>query len=193
MTLQDCSALAGSLAAATPVETLDFESVYAQHFAFVWRNLRRLGVPEAGLRDAAQDVFIVVHRRLGEFEGRSSVSSWLYSIARRVAATHRRHRERKEPANGEDAELVADPHGVDPESHTVQSESLRLLLELLGRLDPERRDVLVLVDLEGMSVPEVSVALGCNLNTTYSRLRSAREFMRSGVARSYLARGGRDV
>src|SRR5664280_2412756 len=62
--------------------TVSFAALYKNHFAFVWRNLRRLGVPESVLRDAAQDVFMVVHRRSGEFEGRGTEQAWLYSILR---------------------------------------------------------------------------------------------------------------
>src|SRR5512146_2625141 len=67
-----------------------FDEVYAAHFAFVWRVLRTFGVTEPALEAAAQDVFVVVHRRLPEFEGRSAVTTWLFAIARRVACAHRR-------------------------------------------------------------------------------------------------------
>ena len=66
------------------------EKIYAEHVAMVWRALRRLGVPETSIEDAVQDVFLVAHRRAGEFEGRSSVKTWLYGIALRVAKDHRR-------------------------------------------------------------------------------------------------------
>src|SRR5689334_15233045 len=69
---------------------LTFKEVYEEQFRFVWRSLRRLGVRESDVADAAQDVFLVVHRRLGEFEGRSKVSTWLYGICYRVARDRRR-------------------------------------------------------------------------------------------------------
>ena len=71
-----------------------FESVYEAHFDFVWRSLRRLGVPAPSLEDAVQDLFIVVCRRLPEFEGRSSLKTWLFSIAIRIAKEHARRRAR---------------------------------------------------------------------------------------------------
>lgn len=163
---------------------VDFEAVYAEHFAFVWRNLRRLGVAEASLRDAAQDVFLVVHRRLGDFEGRGSVQSWLYSILRRVAAEHRRRRDRKELTQTQEADQVADPRESGPENRAAQGEALRLLLRLLDTLDPDKRDVLVLADLESMSVPEIAAALDCNINTVYARLRAARQAMREAFAKA---------
>src|SRR5689334_16903611 len=67
-----------------------FAAVYQAHFAFVWRCLRGLGVPQAALDDAAQEVFVVVHRRLPEFRGESSLRTWLYAIVRNVAANQRR-------------------------------------------------------------------------------------------------------
>ena len=69
---------------------LTFKEVYEEQFRFVWRSLRRLGVRESDVADAAQDVFLVVHRRLDEFEGRSKVSTWLYGICYRVARDRRR-------------------------------------------------------------------------------------------------------
>ena len=69
---------------------MDFRKIYDEHVAFVWRSLRRLGVAESSLKDAVQDVFVVVHRRLGEWQGRAAVTTWLFAIARRVASGYRR-------------------------------------------------------------------------------------------------------
>ena len=162
--------------------SVSFAALYKDQFAFVWRNLRRLGVAESRLRDAAQDVFLVVHRRLHEFEGRGSVQAWLYSILRRVAADHRRGELRKGMADSESPETLADAHEPGPESRALRSEAVRLLCKLLGELDEDKRDLLVLVDLEGLSVPEAAGAVNCNLNTAYSRLRAARQAMQMGFA-----------
>jgi RNA polymerase sigma-70 factor (ECF subfamily) len=165
-----------------PPAAVDFESVYAQGFGFVWRNLRRLGVPEHQLRDAAQDVFVVVHRRLGDWDGSESIRPWLYSILRRVAADTRRRRRRKEwPQRGE-VHTLADFRDAGPENNAARNQEMRLLHALLERLDDDKREVLILVDLEGMTVPEVAALLSANLNTVYSRLRAARQAMREGYA-----------
>lgn len=161
---------------------LAFDHVYEAEFAFVWRNLRRLGVPERSLRDAAQDVFLVVHRRLADYEGRAPLRSWLYSIVTRVAGQHRRTQRRKELRDVEDADAVACPGGNGPESRALQGEFVRQLLELLQRLDDDKRDALILADLEGMTVPEIAAAVGANVNTVYSRLRAARSEMRQLLA-----------
>ena len=76
-----------------------FKEVYEEQFRFVWRSLRRLGVRESDVADAAQDVFLVVHRRLDEFEGRSKVSTWLYGICYRVARDRRRLASDLRPTN----------------------------------------------------------------------------------------------
>ena len=167
----------GSLCPAEPgsvpseaTENPGFSEVYARYFRAMWRALRRLGVEPSGLDDAVQDVFVVVHRRLPEFDGRS-LRGWLYAIAVRVASDHRRsasHR-RAEPL----AETLVDP-APDPAQASELSASVRLLHALLAELDDKKRAAFVLGELEELSAPEIAEALGENLNTIYSRLRAAR-------------------
>lgn len=178
MTLQDASAPHVRAIA------MDFTRVYDEHFAFVWRSLRRLGVPDRLLDDAAQDVFIVVHRRLAEFEGRSSIKSWLFGIARRVAHDHRRRVGRKERTE-ELRETTADPRGATPAHDAERAEAVRALHEILASLDDDKREVFVLAELEQMTVPEIAEAIGVNLNTVYSRLRAARLAFDAAVARRH--------
>jgi RNA polymerase sigma-70 factor (ECF subfamily) len=174
---------------AEPAVTPSFEAVYEEHFAFVWRSLRRLGVPDRSLDDGAQDVFIVVHRRLGDFEGRSSLRSWLFAIARRVAHDHRRRIGRKERTE-ELPEAVADPRGATPAHDAERAEAVRVLHEILGGLDDDKREVFVLAELEQMTVPEIADAIGANVNTVYSRLRAARQGFEAAVARRLARQGG---
>lgn len=149
-----------------------FDEVYAAHFPFVWRVLRTLGVPEPALEDAAQDVFVVVHRRLPEFEGRSTIATWLFAIARRVASSHRR-------STGRDASrtepLADDPAGTaDTFAALSRAQAAATVSQILDTMDDDKRIVFALVELEQLSVPEVARMLDLNLNTTYSRLRLAR-------------------
>jgi RNA polymerase sigma-70 factor (ECF subfamily) len=166
-------ALDRSAAAASAAETREvpsFETLYAESFRSIWRTLRRLGVAPAQLDDAAQEVFIVVHRRLPEFDGRS-VRGWLYAITVRVASDQRRaaaHR-RTSPLD----EAVVDP-APDPAARRELGESVQLLHQLLAELDEKKRAVFVLGELEELGAPEIAEALSLNLNTVYSRLRSAR-------------------
>src|SRR5690349_5822056 len=77
---------------ASEASRLGFREVYDSHFAFVWRAVANRGVPPSALDDVVQEVFLVVHRKLDEFEGRSSVRTWLAGIVRRVVADHAKKR-----------------------------------------------------------------------------------------------------
>jgi RNA polymerase sigma-70 factor, ECF subfamily len=165
-----------------PARALGYEAIYDEHFDFVWRNVRRLGVPEASADDAVQDVFIVVHRRLGEFEGRSTLQTWLYGIIVRVARDYRRSRARQDAkvaaVAAEGAEMSESPAEL-----VAKREAARVVEELLAGLDEEKRDVFVLVELEQMSVADVATALALNVNTTHARLRAARQQFEAAAAR----------
>jgi len=152
--------------------------IYRAHFDFVWRSLRRMGVPPRSMDDAAQDVFLVVHRKLPSFQGRSSVKTWLFGIVARVAHDHRRTERRKgdlvqyeEPGA---LDTLPDRATPGPMQRAEQSASIRLLEELLSQLAPEKREVFFLAELEQMTAPEIAEALGIRLPTVYSRLRAAR-------------------
>jgi RNA polymerase sigma-70 factor, ECF subfamily len=162
-----------------------FEALYQDHFDFVWRSARRLGVAERSLDDAVQDVFIVVHRRLGEFEGRSSVRSWIYGIARRVAHDHRRRARRKERGEALPEGGLADPRAPSPVEAAARAQAVALLYQLLDALDDDKREVFVLAELEQMTVPEIADSIGANVNTVYSRLRAARIAFDQAVARHH--------
>jgi RNA polymerase sigma-70 factor (ECF subfamily) len=174
-----------------PRRPLDFAAVYEQHFAFVWRVARRLGVPEAALDDVCQDVFVIVHRRLGEFEGRSSLKTWVYGILHNVVLTWRRTSRRKDPARAEiDPDLLLDTAN-GPHEAASGAQAARIAHAMLATLGDEKRTIFVLVELEGMSVPEAAEATGANLNTAYARLRAARAEFAAAVARFQARERGR--
>ena len=162
-----------------------FEHLYEEHFAFVWRSLRRLGVPTCYLDDAVQDVFLVVHRRLDDFEGRSSMRTWLFGILLRVARQQRRTSIRKRRVGCEaDADLDAAPgHNDTPHVHAERNEARRTLHAILDELDEDKRTVFVMAELEQMTKPEIAALLDVNVNTIYSRLRAARAAFDAAVAR----------
>jgi RNA polymerase sigma-70 factor (ECF subfamily) len=155
-----------------------FEEVYEASFDLVFRNVRRLGVPDAQVDDAVQEVFLVVHRRLADFEGRSSLKTWVLSIVARVAKDFRRGLRRKSPhLRGEgpvDADTLPDERGGDPHTRAERSEGVRLLHRVLDALDDEKRVVLVMAELEQLAAADIAEALGENVNTIYARLRAAR-------------------
>lgn len=163
--------------------TLSFEAIYEEHFDFVWRSLRRLGVPEPSVDDAAQDVFVVVCRRLEDFEGRSKVRTWLFGIALRVARSHRRRLARKGNLDPLPEVLVSDE--VGPDERFEQRRAVDFLDAFLDDLDEEKRAVFVLAEMEQMTAPEIEAALGVKLNTVYSRLRAARKAFEAAVKRHH--------
>jgi RNA polymerase sigma-70 factor (ECF subfamily) len=174
-------ALADSGATAAPA----FSAVYTAHVRFVWRVLRTLGVPEPQIEDAVQDVFVVVHRRLAEWQGRAAITTWLFAIARRVAHTHRRRAghsaaARLEPLSDELADDLPGGGG-DPFAEMSRSQAAATVLAILDGLDDDKRIVFALVELEQLSVPEVALMLDLNLNTAYSRLRLARHAFEAAV------------
>ena len=150
------------------------QRVYRRQFDFVWRTLRGLGVSEAQVDDAVQDVFIVVYRRRHDFRPDSSEKAWLFQIARYVAGNHRRTRRRKGdlvPLSDESPAVATLP----PDEQAARNEASALLMQFLEMLNDEQRDVFVLMELTGASAREASEALNAKANTIYSRLRLARQ------------------
>jgi RNA polymerase sigma-70 factor (ECF subfamily) len=163
------------------------QEIYTQHADFVFRNLRRLGVHEAAIDDAVQDVFLVVHRRLADFESRSLMTTWLFGIVLRVAQTYRRSATRRDArlsyAPATEVERVPVSAAESPLALFERREATLLLHRLLDRLDDDKRAMLVCIELEQMTVPEAAESLGLNLNTAYGRLRAARAAFNEAVVR----------
>ncbi len=163
-------------------EQPDIRSLVREHAQYVWRALRHLGVAEADVEDASQDVFVVVHRRLGDFRGDSSIKTWVYGISVRVASEYRRRaRVVREVPEAEPAAL-AEPARQDAELQTRQS--LERLARILDQLDEEKRAVFVLYELEELTMNDVAKAVDCPLQTAYSRLHAARKFVLEAAAKT---------
>ena len=159
----------------------------------VWRGLRKLGVPEASIEDAVQDVFLVAHRRLADFEGRSSIKTWLYGIVLRVAKDHRRTQVRHAHRVERLAQLlsVSAPEQT-PIEEAERREANQALHAILAELDEAHREVLVLVEVEGFSVREASAVLQLHLRACQRRLRAAHAAFEKKLAR-YLQPSGRQA
>jgi RNA polymerase sigma-70 factor (ECF subfamily) len=162
-----------------------FRALYESHVDFVWRNLRRLGVQECDAEDRTQEVFVVAHRRFDEFEDRGhGPRAWLFQIVLRVASDARRHRRRHpEQPDGGDASALASIDAPQAEA-IARREALSQLDAALQSIDPTRRVVLVLHEIEEMTAPEIAQMLGIPLNTVYSRLRVGRTELEDALARS---------
>jgi RNA polymerase sigma-70 factor (ECF subfamily) len=132
-----------------------------------------LGVSPDAADDAVQDVFVVAHRRLADFEARSGPRTWLFAIAMRVVSDHKRSKRRRLNLL-ERAQTVEHQPACSPFDTTADAELRRALLGALESLPEEQRIAFALAELEELTVPEIASALGIKLNTVYSRLRVAR-------------------
>jgi RNA polymerase sigma-70 factor (ECF subfamily) len=171
---QGSAAAAPEARASLPGPLLSFELIYREHFDFACRSLRLLGVERDGLEDAAQDVFGIASRRLAEFEGTSSVKTWIFAIVQRVAANHRRtHRRKQAPLEPLTPEMAADV-GPSPETEAEAAQSAALIRAFSDSLDEGRRALLVLGLIEGVPMRELADTQGIPLQTAYSRVRALR-------------------
>ena len=168
-----------------------FRAMYEQHVDFVWRNLRRIGVHEAEVDDKTQEVFVIAHRRFGDFEDRGhGPRAWLFQIVLRVASDARRHRRRhpEDPDGG----VAQERQSVEPPQAVAlhRREQLDCLDRALRTIEVGRRAVLVLHEIEEMTAPEISEILAIPLNTVYSRLRVARTELEAAITRDAGERRG---
>lgn len=158
--------------------------VRAEH-DFIWRLLRRLGIPDASVDDATQQVFCVLSRRVDDINP-GSERSFLFGAALRVASDRRRSREfRDAPREATGDEI--DP-GPNPEELADKHERRALLQQILEALPMELRTVIILFELEQMTKIEVGALLGIPVGTAVSRLRRAREEFKA-LAKRHLREG----
>jgi RNA polymerase sigma-70 factor (ECF subfamily) len=155
----------------SPMDT-SFPDVFERTAPFVWRALRRLGVREADVPDVCQEVFVVVHRRLSDFDGSSALRTWIYGICLRTASQYRRRAPQLREVSEDDArEQSVLP---DQEDALERRRARDRLDAALQQLDDDKRAVFVLYELEELPMKEVAAVLGCPLQTAYSRLHGAR-------------------
>lgn len=173
--------------ALVPPPPLALESVYRAEVGYVWNSLRRLGAPERDLPDLTQNVFLAVHRQLHAYDPRRPLRLWLFGIAFRVLSNFRRgaHQQREvleEPPEPRDERPSA-------EEQLDAQQKRELVVQALAQLEPERRAVLVMHDLDGHTMPDIAEELGVGLNTLYSRLRLARADFLAAATRIRRTRG----
>ena len=148
---------------------------------FVWRALKRLGVAERDVDDMCQEVFVVIHRKLAEFEGRSSIRTWVYGICVRTASDYRnRARVKREMFPDEMPEQLSTN---DAHEALARHQARALLDRVLDDLDEDKRAVFVLYEIEELSMNDVVEAVSCPVQTAYSRLHAARKQVQDGIAR----------
>jgi RNA polymerase sigma-70 factor, ECF subfamily len=152
-----------------PLET---STVYDAYATFVWRSLQRMGVPTSDLEDALQEVFIVVHRKLQQYDAeRAKLSTWLFGISLNVA---RKHRARSRLTFGFDVDAQAGRSGNQEAQLQSRQQAERLSL-ILGKMKPEHSATFVMFELEALTCQEIADLTGVPVGTVYSRLHKARE------------------
>jgi RNA polymerase sigma-70 factor (ECF subfamily) len=173
---------AGSPSGAPPRDQLrdidasaPFRDIVRAYSGYVWRVVRCLGVGEADVDDLCQETFLVVHRKLSSFEGRSALRTWIYGIAFRVVSDHRaraHHRHEK---------LTADPPErpapASPELALQRRQDWELLDRLLATLTDDQRQVFILYEVEELTMREICEMVKCPVQTAYSRLHASRKLI----------------
>lgn len=156
-------------------------TMFHQHYDFVWRSVRRLGVPADAADDAAQEVFVVASRKLDAIEN-GKEKAFLFGAAIRVAADARRavQRRRLSPVG-----VKAEPIDAMPALDELvdQKRAREILDDLVAQLPEDTRPIFVLFELEGMTMASIASCLDLPAGTVASRLRRARELFAEQVAR----------
>jgi len=153
-----------------------FKAIYNDWFESVLRWLRALGAPESDREDIAQEVFLVVRRRLHAFDGRNP-AGWLYRITKRQVRDFRRRTWIKSIFNREHTDTVDDlpDDSAGPAATLERKQNQRVLFGLLAKMNPDRRAALVLFEIDGLSGEEIARIQGVPVNTVWKRLHVARK------------------
>jgi RNA polymerase sigma-70 factor, ECF subfamily len=166
----------------------DFSALVRAEIDFVWRQLRRLGLSRADADDATQQVFLVAARRRAQLLA-GKERSFLYGTALRVAANVRRSVQRRREV---DASLPEPPLDAPLPDEMLERRRARALLDsLLARLPEELSRVLVLAEVEELTVAAVAALEGIPAGTAASRLRRARDAFRELLEQHLASTGGR--
>lgn len=169
---------------------LSFAEIFEAHVPFIWRAAVALGVPESEADDVCQEVMLVVHRKLTEFDGRA-LRSWLYGICLRVASDYRKKaRVRRERPTAEPPDTVlGSTQAEDLDARRAESR----LLSVLDELDDGKRDAFVLFEIGELTLREIAEATDTPLQTLYSRLQAARTHVRDRFTAHEMREGARAV
>jgi len=155
-----------------------FEELVIAYQHRVFGIARRMLGSDAEAEDVAQEVFLRVHRSIGEFRGDAKLSTWLYAITSRLCLNRLASAERRRVRHDDDLlARVADERG-DPAEPLERQERAAALHRAIAELDEDRRIVLVLCDLEGLAYEDIAGALELPLGTVRSRLHRARMELR---------------
>ena len=162
---------------------LRFEEVYHAYFRQTVAWMRGLGVPEAEIEDVAQDVFMIVRRKLPHFHG-GNLAGWLYRISHLTVKNFRRRAWFKNLFSRarelDSVELLG--MGATPAMALEKKQDQRVLATMLDRMSDKRRATLVLYEIEGYSGQEIATLHGVPVKTVWTRLHHARKDLVAMVA-----------
>jgi RNA polymerase sigma-70 factor, ECF subfamily len=154
----------------------DFDFIYETWFNKSLRWLRAFGVPMSDLEDVAQEVFLVVERKLPTFDHRN-LPAWLYGIAYRTASDYRRRSWFRSffSRSGEMPQDQIELDGPTPLTQLEKKQLQRILFQLIDKMNPKQRAAFVLAELEGHTAEEIAALEGIPAATVRTRLHYARK------------------
>jgi RNA polymerase sigma-70 factor (ECF subfamily) len=161
----------------------DIHAIHEEHADFVWRTLQRMGVRDADVEDQLQEVFVVVHRRLGTFDGSSRMTTWLFGICMRVASAYRRRAHRRHEEVVADVPERSASSDAGPEGEAMAREARERLVQVLDMMDLDKRVVFVMFELEEIPCEKIAEILGVPVGTVHSRLHAARQSFQVALKR----------
>ncbi|MDF2697312.1 MAG: polymerase sigma factor RpoE [Labilithrix sp.] len=162
-----------------------FAELYREHFVYVWKSARRLGVQPPEVDDVVQETFVAFYRLFDTFDDRRPIRSWLFSLLYRRVLHHRRSHRRRTAftVDTTNIDVLPGSPAQAPDRRVETNETVRMLEEIFEKLDPDKRAVLVLAEVEEKPISEIAQILDINVNTAASRLRVAREHVDASLAR----------
>jgi len=163
-------------------ERPSFRHLFDTEFSYVWNALRRLGVREADVLDQTQEVFLIVHSLLPDYDATRPVRPWLFAIAYRIACRYRalaRHRF-EVPEEPEHEQMDSRPNA---DEQLESGQARELMLEAIQEIELSRRAVFIMSEIEEQPMADIATALQIPVNTAYSRLRLARDDFEKAAAR----------
>jgi RNA polymerase sigma-70 factor, ECF subfamily len=164
-------------------EPLEIRTIYESHAKFVWLSLQRLGVKSPDMDDVAQEVFLIVHRRLDTFDRNTELTSWLFGICLRVAANYRRRRRWTFEVPAGDSNDDRPSTLVAADDLLARREERHLAERALGRLGIEKRATFIMFEVEALSCEEIAKIMNVPVGTVYSRLHAARRELERAITR----------
>jgi RNA polymerase sigma-70 factor, ECF subfamily len=182
--------LATDAVARDPALDARLRQLALDHYDFVWRALRHLGVTPPDTDDAAQRVFLTLAQKLQSIQD-GKERSYIFGIVMRVAANARRDRANARLREVPESDVASSlAHAATAEEELARAEELATLDEILACMPEERRVVFVLFEIEELTLVEITDLLGIPMGTVTSRLRRAREEFRAAVARLHARNKG---